>query len=50
LADAIATRRSSFSELLRKGEDARMTTVAQPGRFTTLQDEQTLTATVVALE
>src|SRR5689334_25223042 len=28
----------------------RMTTVDQPGRFTTLPDEETLAATVVALE
>src|SRR5205807_8963066 len=48
-ADAIATRRSSFSEVFRK-EDARMTTVEQPGRFTTLPDEEMLAATVVALE
>src|SRR5256884_1009035 len=49
LADAIAPPRSSFSEVFRK-EDDRMTTVEQPGRFTTLPDEETLAATVVALE
>jgi len=49
LADAIATRRSSFSEVFRK-EDARMTTTEQTGRFTTLPDDETLAVTVVALE
>src|SRR5256884_8739007 len=49
LADAIVPRRSSFSEVFRK-EDDRMTTVEQPGRFTTLPDEEALAATVVALE
>src|SRR6478752_7469256 len=49
LADAIAPRRSSFSEVFRK-EDDRMTTVEQPGRFTALPDEETLAATAVALE
>jgi hypothetical protein len=40
-ADAIGSRHSSFSEVFRK-EDARMTTVEQPGRFATLPDEETL--------
>src|SRR5262249_32144410 len=49
MGDAIAPRRVSFSEVVRK-EDARMTTVEQPGRFATLPDEGTVAATVVALE